>query len=338
MLFYTFAAWSSKIWYPLNVPFSGAQCEAMNFKDYYAELEVAPDVDDQAIKQAYRRLAREYHPDVKPGDTRAEERFKAINEAYQTLSDPERRKKYDMLRQWHQYGGAGGFDSGQWQYGPGARVYTGNISVEDLEDLFGNGSFADMFGSMMGQTGSSYTPRPRRGRDIEVPDEVTLEEAFSGTTRTVHIGDNRIEARIPPGVYTGSRVRIAGKGMPGTAGGSSGDLYLVVQVQPHPLFERDGNDLKTEASVDFYTAAIGGKTRVVTLDGTVTLKIPPRTQAGKMFRLSGKGMPRLDKPQERGDLYARIKIVLPESMSDAELDALRNLAHSRQTVSYSVPY
>src|SRR5438876_3509416 len=181
----------------------------MEFKDYYAALGVAPDADEQAIKQAYRKLARQYHPDVNPGDKQAEERFKEINEAYQSLNDPERRRKYDELRQqyqqWQQRGGRGDFNRG-WQAAPGEQVYTYNVSPEDLEDLFGDASpFSDFFSSIYGQTEAGPTTRtrqarPRRGQDIEAPVEITLEEAFHGTTRGIQIGDRRIEARIPPGV------------------------------------------------------------------------------------------------------------------------------------------
>lgn len=312
----------------------------MQLKDYYAELGVAPDADDRVIKQTYRKLAREYHPDVKPGDQQAEARFKAINEAYQTLGDPEKRQKYDALRQqyqqWQQFGGGNGFESGQWQTGPGGRVYTGNISPEDLEELFGTGApFSDIFGSMFGGAGRSREAGPQRGRDIEAPVEITLEEALRGTSRSLRVGESRIEAHIPPGVQTGSLVRLSGQGGPGRAGGPPGDLYLVVQVLPHPLFEREGADLQTVASVDMYTAAVGGDVRVLTLDGAVTLKIPPRTQSDKIFRLRGKGMPRLGKPEERGDLYARVKIVLPDSLSDPELETLRALAQERQFAGYN---
>jgi len=326
----------------------------MDFKDYYAALGVSPDADEQTIKQAYRTLARQYHPDVNPGDPQAEERFKEINEAYQALGDRERRQKYDELRQqyqrWQQRGERapggerGGFDWGQWQSAPGQRGYSYSGSSEDFGDLFGDESpFSDFFSSIFdrtegfGQTGGGRAQRtrearPRKGRDIDADVEITLEEAFRGTTRTIQIGDRRIEARIPPGVRTGSRVRIAGQGYPGVAGGPPGDLYLHIEVLPHPVFERDGDDLRVVIPVDIYTAALGGEVPVRTLDGEVKLKIPPRTQADRTFRLRGKGMPKLDRPNERGDLYARVKIVLPEPMSDSELDALRQLAQSRERV------
>jgi curved DNA-binding protein len=308
----------------------------MEFKDYYTVLGVAPDADDQAIKQAYRKLARQHHPDVNPGDKQAEERFKEINEAYQALSDPERRRKYDELREqyqrWQQRGGAGDFNWGQWQATPGQQVYTYNATPEDLEDLFGDASpFSDFFSSVFGQPRSGRTARPRRGRDVEALVEISLEEAFHGTTRSMQTGERRIEAKIPPGVRTGTRVRLSGQGRPSNSGGPAGDLYLVVQVAPHSLFERDGDDLMTVVPIDFYTAATGGEVRVPTLDGAVLLKIPQRTQADRTFRLKGKGMPRLERPSERGDLFARVKLVLPEPLSDTEIEVLRKLAHERST-------
>lgn len=311
----------------------------MEIRDYYTELGLTPEASDKEIKQAYRKLARENHPDVKPGDKQAEDRFKAINQAYQTLGDPEKRKKYDTLRQQYQqwqHAGGNGSEYGPWPNGAGSRFYsTGNLSPEDLEELFGgNSPFADIFGAMFGQRGQTGTPHPRRGRDSEAIVEITLEEALHGTSRTLQAEEQRIEARIPPGVQTGSRIRLAGQGQPGIAGGVAGDLYLVIQIIPHPQFEREGNDLRTEVPVDIYTAAIGGEVRVQTLDGTVKLKIPPRTQADKTFRLRGQGMPRLDHPNERGDLYAKVKLVLPNDMDDTELDTLRTLAQNRQ-FSYS---
>ncbi len=306
----------------------------MEFKDYYAILGLSPDADEQAIKQAYRKLARQYHPDVNPGDKKAEERFKEINEAYQALSDPERRRKYDELRsyyqRWQQRGGTGDFNWSQWQTAPGQQVYTYNVSPEDLEDLFGADSpFSDFFSSIFGQPQFRRSSRPTRGRDLEVPVTVSLEEAFAGTTRSIQVGDRRIEARIPRGVRTGTRVRLSGQGAAGIGGAPAGDLYLVVEVEPHPQYERDGDDLTTTIEVDAFTAAVGGEVRVPTIDGTVTLKIPPRTQADKVFRLRGKGMPRLENPAERGDLFARVKLVLPEPLSDADLAKLRELMRGR---------
>jgi curved DNA-binding protein len=313
----------------------------MDFKDYYAALGVPPDADEKTIKQAYRKLARQYHPDVNPGDTQAEDRFKEVNEAYQALGDPERRRKYDELRQqyqqWQQRGAARDFNWGQWRATPGEQSYARTVSPEDLEDMFGGSDvFSDFFSSIYGEprartAGRASEPRPRRGRDIEAQTEITLEEAFHGASRAIQIGDRRIEARIPPGARTGSRVRLAGQGSPGIDGGPAGDLYMLIEVAPHQLFERDGDDLLAEVPVDMYTAAAGGHARVLTLDGAVRLKIPPRTQADRAFRLRGKGMPRLERPAERGDLYARVKLVLPEPLSDGEIETLRGLAQARES-------
>jgi curved DNA-binding protein len=306
------------------------------FKDYYAALGVQPDADEKTIKQTYRKLARQYHPDVNPGDTHAEERFKEINEAYQALGDPEKRRKYDALRQqyqqWQQHGGAGGFNWGPWQAGPGGQsyTYTRTGTPDDWQDMFGNESpfsdfFSSIFGQGMGGANGGYEARPRRGRDAEVAVELTLEEAFSGTTRAIQSSGRRIEARIPAGVRSGSRVRLAGQGYPGTGDAPAGDLYLVVHVLPHEQFERDNDDLIYTVPVDIFTAAAGGEVRVPTLEGAVMLKIPPRTQADRTFRLRGKGMPRLDRPGERGDLYARVKLVLPETLTDGTVETLRSL-------------
>jgi curved DNA-binding protein len=315
--------------------------ESMEFKDYYQILGVSPDADEKTIRQAFRKLARQYHPDVNPGDKAAEEQFKAINEANQVLSDPEQRKKYDALRaqyqSWQQSGGRPrDFNWQAWSAQPGEGVYEQYGTVDDLHDIFGDESpFSDFFTSIFGgargaQRGAQRTSRPRRGRDLEVEAEVTLEEAFRGTTRALQIGDRRIEAKIPPGVYTGARVRLAGQGEPGRNGGSGGDLYLNIRVLPHATFERDGDDLFTEVPVDIYTAALGGEVRVPTLDGAVMLKVPPQTQSGRTLRLRGKGMPRLNDPNTHGDLYARVRLVLPAPLSERELQAFRELAEARR--------
>lgn len=312
----------------------------LDFKDYYTVLGVAPDADEAAIKQAYRALARQHHPDVNPGDQTAEERFKAINEAYQALGDPERRRTYDALRQEHRQsqrrGGAGrprgGVNRGERQAAPNQRTTTGSMSPEDMQDIFGeDAEFSDFFRSVFerGQA-QERSSAPRRGRDREAAVAITLDEAFHGTTRALQIGERRIEARIPPGVRTGARVRLAGQGSAGAMGGSAGDLYLEIDVLPDVRFTRDGDDLTTTVAVDMFSAAAGGAVRVTTLDGTVLLKIPPRTQADRTFRLRGKGMPQVEHPNERGDLYARVTLVLPDPLSEAEVETLRTLQQARQ--------
>ena len=310
----------------------------MDFKDYYKVLGVEPGADAKALKSVYRKLARQHHPDVNPGDKSAVEKFKEINEAHQVLSDPEQRKKYDEMRaqyqQWQQQGGRP--QDFNWQQGgtqPAGGARGSYASAEDLEDLFGaDSSFSDFFQSNFSRARGPRdgTPRPRRGRDIEYEVEVSLEEAFHGAKRLLQIGERRIEATIPRGVQSGSRVRLAGQGEPGRNGGPAGDIYLVTQVLTHPKFERDGDDLYTDVPADFYTAALGGEVRVTTLDGAVMLKVEPQTQAGRSIRLRGKGMLSLEDPLRRGDLYARITVVLPESMSEHELKTLRELRVARE--------
>lgn len=318
----------------------------MDFKDYYEILGVSPDADQKTIKQTYRKLARQYHPDVNPDNAEAEERFKEINEAYQALSDPEQRQKYDQLRaqyqRWQQSGGQPrDFNWQQYAAQPGENPNVRYASMEDLEDLFGGQSpYSDFFSSIFGQAaaggaqpgaGRARAARPRRGRDLEHELDVTLEEAYHGSSRLLQIGDRRIEASIPAGVRSGSRIRLSGQGEPGVNGGSPGDLYLVIRVLPHPTFEREGDNLYTDISVDFYTAVTGGEVRVPTMGKDVLLRIPERTQADRSFRLRGKGMPQLGNSKQHGDLYARVKLVLPETLSDQEVEAIKALAEERET-------
>jgi curved DNA-binding protein len=314
----------------------------MDFKDYYGILGVPPNAEKKAIQQTYRKLARKHHPDVNPGNKEAEEKFKTINEAYQVLSDPEKRKKYDELRaqyqQWQQTGGRQqDFDwqDRSTQTGQGARVQYAN--PEDLEDLFGTASpYSDFFTSIFGQArtsrrgrGQGTPPSPRPGRDVEYEVDLALEEAFHGADRLLEMDGHRIQAHIPPGVRTGSRVRLAGQGEPGRNGGPAGNLYLIVNLLPNDTFEREGDDLHIEVPVDIFTAIAGGEAHVPTLERPVKLKIPPRTDAGRSFRVRGKGMPHLGDPKTRGDLFALVRLVLPESLTDHEVDSIRDLASAR---------
>ena len=314
----------------------------MEYKDYYKILGVSKNASEEEIKKAYRKLARQYHPDMNPGDKAAEERFKEINEAYEVLSDPEKRRKYDQLgnswRQWQRMGrDPSSFDWSQWFSG----FEPGGVRVEyrdlgDLGDLFGGG-FSDFFQAIFGGMGTPRTgwtetrrAQPRRGQDYTQPVEITLEEAFRGTTRVIQKDGRRLEVKIPPGVRTGSKVRVAGEGGPGIGGGAKGDLYLEIKVLPHPVFERDGDDLRCEVPVDLYTAVLGGEIRVPTLSGNVMLKIPPETQGGQTFRLRGKGMPNLRNPRKYGDLYAKLRIQIPKNLSPREKELFRELASMRR--------
>jgi len=309
----------------------------MEYKDYYKTLGVGKNATADEIKKAYRKLARKHHPDVNPGDKKAEERFKDINEAYEVLGDQGKRARYDQLgssyQEWQQHGAPGGFDWGRWTSGSpgGTRTeYSGN-----LDDLFGQGGlgdFSDFFNAIFGSAGAGGARRraaPRRGQDYTQPVEVTLEEAYTGTMRLLQIDSRRLEVKIPAGVKTGSRVRVRGEGGAGRAGGDQGDLYLKVDVLPHAVFERVGDDLHCDVMVDLYTAILGGSASIPTLKGSVTLKIPPETQSGRTFRLKGQGMPSLGSKDTYGDLLVKVQVKLPQDLSEKEKDLFKELARLR---------
>jgi len=313
----------------------------MEYKDYYKTLGVEKSADEKEIKKAYRRLARQHHPDVNPGDKAAEARFKEINEAYEVLSDAEKRRKYDELGQsyqrWQQTGGGpSGFDWNQWSAAGGAGGT--RVSYGDLNDLFGQGGgFSDFFEAIFGEMGSAgargrsqETAAGLRSHDLEHEVEISLEEAFRGAQRIVEIDGRRLEVKIPAGVKTGSRVRVAGEGpSAGSRGASRGDLYLRMKVLAHPMFERRDDDLHCEVPVDLFVALLGGEVRVPTLTGSVVLRIPAGTQSGRSFRLSGQGMPKLRSPQDHGDLYAKVRVMLPEKLDEREQKLVREWAALR---------
>lgn len=321
----------------------------MEYKDYYAILGVPRTATEKEIRSAYRKLARQYHPDVNPGNKEAEEKFKEVAEAYEVLSDPEKRKRYDELgprwreyEQWEAAQRAAGrtpniqdFLRGQW---PGGGYYEyRTVTEEDLEDLFGERQpfsdfFEAIFGGGLGGARAGGAPRPRRGSDLEFPVEISLAEAYRGTTRHLTLrtpdGQERhIEATIPPGVADGSRVRLAGQGNPGRAGGPPGDLYLVISVIPDPRFQREQENLRTKIMVPLTVLLLGGAARVPTPDGrTLELRIPPGTQDGRVFRLRGQGMPRLGEPSRRGDLFVEVHAQLPEKLTNRQRELIEEFA------------
>jgi DnaJ-class molecular chaperone len=342
----------------------------VEFKDYYTSLGVSKNATEKEIKQAFRRLARKYHPDVNPGDKGAEARFKEINEANEVLSDPEKRKKYDELgANWRAYeqagpggpfggpGGAGGpFQGGQWSWstggGPGGGGFR-TMTEEEMAEMFGQGGafggspsggpfggpgggepgddspFSDFFRTFFGGMGAGQPrrgrgrPRSQKGRDVEHPIELDLEDAYRGSVHRLslkHDGEARsVEVRIPAGVAEGSRVRVAGEGGRGTGSAPSGDLYLRVQLRPHAAYDVKGRDLHTRVRVPVTTAVLGGEVNVVTLGGkTLRLKIPETTQNGQRFRLRGHGLPALGAKDAPGDLYASIEVAMPRQLTDEE--------------------
>ena len=304
----------------------------MDYKDYYKILGVSKSATEKEIKSAYRKLAQKYHPDRNPGNQKAEDKFKEINEAHEVLGDPQKRAKYDQLgssyAQWERAGRpGGGFDFGQWTSGMSGGT---RVEYRDLNDLFGGGGFSDfftsLFGGGFGEPATRTTTRRVRGEDMEQPVEVSLEEAYHGTERTLIKGERRLTVKIPPGARTGTKVRVAGEG---SLGQISGDLFLVVNVRPHARFRREGDDLHVDMPIELYTALLGGEVRVPTLIGDVVLTIPPETQSGRTFRLAGKGMPKLRQPTEHGDLYAHAVIRIPTHLTDEERKLVTQLAALR---------
>ncbi|MFO8011438.1 MAG: DnaJ C-terminal domain-containing protein [Dehalococcoidia bacterium] len=294
-------------------------------KDYYQVLGIKRDASEKDIKQAYRKLARKYHPDVNPGDSSTESKFKEINEAYQVLSDPEKRKKYDRFGEnWEhadQFTGAGA-------QGPFRGARPGNVHFE-YSDL-GGGGFESIFGDLFGNFGmggaTGTRTRPRQQRSVEHPVEITLEEAFNGTTRTINVGGRNLEVKIPAGVDNGSKVRVSA----GDKKSGIEDIYLVISVRQHKQFERKGNDLYVEVPVNLTDAVLGGEIEVPTPAGKkLALKIPPETQNGRSFRLSSQGMPKLNKKGERGDLFAKVRIVLPTNLTERERKLFEELKSLR---------
>lgn len=312
----------------------------MEYRDYYNILGVDQNASEKEIKRAYRRLARQFHPDLNPGDGQAEEKFKQINEAYEVLGDSDKRAKYDRLganwQQWQHIGGdPGQFDWSQWFSGaPGSgRTGWSDTGGETFSDFFsaifgqtsggrrGARTTEDLFGNAIWGTGGS--------QDVEVAVELTLEEAFHGATRVLERGGRRIRVKIPPGARTGSRVRVEGKGNP-SYDRRPGDLYLKVTVKSHPTFKRDGDDLSCDVEVDLYTAVLGGEVHVPTLQGDVALRIPAGTQGGQTFRLRGKGMPSPSDRQRRGNLMATVHIETPVDLSDHERELFEELSGLRR--------
>lgn len=310
-------------------------------KDYYAILGISRSAPQDEVKKAFRKLARKYHPDVNPGDKTAEARFKEINEAYEVLGKKENREKYDKYGENWQHadafekaGGAryqqtGGSPFGGGSYG-GAGF--GGFDFQQGGAGFAGEDIGSIFDQILRGGGGGGRPRPRRGQDLEYQVEVSLEEAYHGTSRQLSMQGaktQKLEVKIPAGVTNGSRVRLAGKGGEGAAGGSKGDLFLVIKVRPHARFERRGDDLYETIDVPLTTAALGGEVHVPTIKGgKLALKIPPETQNGRTFKLTGQGMPHLGKTGH-GDLVARVNIKLPTNLTEKEKELFAELARLR---------
>jgi curved DNA-binding protein len=283
----------------------------MKYKDYYKILGVARGASDDEIKKAYRKLARKYHPDVSK-ETNAKEKFQEVSEAYETLRDKEKRAAYDSL--------GSGFRQGQdfrpppdWfdRFGGGGKAE--DLHGVDLGELFES---MGLFGRAQRRTGGFGRRSAFPGEDYEVPVRLTLEEAYRGTERTVQLDGRGFTARIPRGATDGQRLRLRGKGGPGMNGGPAGDLYLQIALEPHALFRASGHDLDLDVPLAPWEAALGAQVEVPTLEGRVTLKVPPGSKSGQKLRLAGKGLPRPG--GGAGDLYAALNIVVPATLTEGE--------------------
>ena len=311
----------------------------MDYKDYYKVLGLEKSATPEQIKKAYRKLARQHHPDVNPDDKGAEQKFKEINEANEVLSDPEKRKKYDQFgADWQRYqqqpGGAGrggqpggGFDWSQYTQGQGGGGFGGGGSP------FGEGEdFSDFFGSLfgnMGGGGGGRTSRPAAGPDYQAELELSLEEAYQGGPRTITVNGKNLRLTIAPGVADGQSIRLRDQGGPGRNGGPSGALLITLRIRPDARYARTGDDLTQDVPVPIYKALLGGEQTVETLSGPVKIKLKPETANGTRLRLRGKGFPVYKKDGQFGDLYLRLTLTLPQNLTDQEKELVQQLAALR---------
>jgi molecular chaperone DnaJ len=317
-------------------------------KDFYAALGVPKDADDAAIKKAYRKLARQYHPDQNPGDDAAEAKFKEIGEAYAVLSDAKEREQYDAIRAM-----AGG--GARFSAGPGGAGGTGGAGFEDVfGGMFGGApgggrvrystggqggaGFEDILGSMFGGGGGGQRfagqgfGGPQAGADVAAATTLPFRQAVEGSTVTFTVDGRQVTTRIPPGVRDGQKIRLRGKGRPGSAGGPAGDLVVTVRVTPHPVFALDGTNLRVSVPVTFAEAALGATISVPTLDGsTVKVKVPAGTPSGRTLRVKGRGV---QTAKGTGDLLVTVQVAVPQKLSKAAREAVE--AFAAETDGYDV--
>lgn len=301
----------------------------MDYTDYYKILGVDKKASPGEIKKAYRKLARKYHPDRNEGSKEAEEKFKEINEANEVLSDSEKRTKYDELGEnWRQFekggGSSQGFDWSQYSQQPrgGSFHYQG-----DPSEMFEGGDFSDFFNTMFGgaRGGRQSQTRQFKGQDYQTKLQLTLEEAYHGTSRVIQLNGKKIKIKLKPGCNSGQKLRIKGKGDPGVQGGPDGDLFVVIQVLRHNLYTRDGDNLINKTPIDIYMAVLGGKMTINTFTGPVKITIPKGTQHGKLLRLKRKGMPLYGKKELFGDMVVKIAVKIPKNLSQEEEQLFKQL-------------
>jgi curved DNA-binding protein len=305
----------------------------MDYKDYYKILGVEKNATTEQIKKAYRKLARQYHPDVNPNNPTAEQKFKEANEANEVLSDTEKRQKYDQMgAEYQRYQQGGGRGPGGPGAGPGGFDWSqyAQGGARGGSDFGGGEDFSDFFSSLFGGGGGGgRSSRPGAGQDYQAELELSLAEAYTGGPRTITVNGKNLRITIQPGVADGQTIRLRDQGGPGRNGGPNGALLITFRILPDARYARTGDDLTQDVPVSLYRALLGGEQTVETLGGPVKIKIKPETVNGSRLRLRGKGFPVYRQQGQHGDLYLRLNVQLPTGLSDEERDLIRQLAKLR---------
>lgn len=322
----------------------------MEYKDYYKTLGINKTAGQDEIKKAYRKLAAKYHPDVNQDDKTAAQKFKEVSEAYEVLKNPDDRKMYDQMgADWKKYKRSGGssqdFNWQQWSRQRGAnqsqqRTYTYQGGPGFEEQFGGESPFSDFFESFFGGGGRDFGARPGasqrrapvKGRDLKAELDITMEDVYNGTEKSIVINRQRIKIKIPKGIENGKRLKLSGKGEAPPGGGKKGDLYIRLNIKEHPDFRREGDNLYYDLETDLYTAVLGGTADIPAFGEKVKIKIPPEAQQGMMLRLSGRGLPQFENSARRGNLYVKINIQLPENLTKKEKELFQELAKLRKQV------
>ena len=304
----------------------------MDFKDYYKILGVEKNASTDDIKKAFKKLAKQYHPDANKGSD-SDVKFKEINEAYEVLKDPEKRAKYDRLgSSWNSHRTSGGSsDDFNWNDWVGKQQSSRRRAGQSTGEFFDNsGGISDFFekifgGGFPGGGGARTRQSAVKGDDISTEMEISLDDAYSGTTKQIALNNEKIEVRIKPGITNNQVLKLSNKGMPGKHGGKNGDLLITVKIPEHHLYQRKDNDLYLDTFVDLYTMVLGGESKITTYGGTLKINIAPETQSGKVLKLKGQGMPSYSNPELRGDLYLKLIAKVPTNLSDKEKELFKHL-------------